>query len=77
MQVTQQVFVAEEWAKNSREEVNAKVQSRLAMEKAASALKLEKKRLSEKIKEVIKARDNVKAGLKTTTRQAEDMRQQL
>ena len=55
MQVTQQVFVAEEWAKNSREEVNAKVQSRLAVEKAASALKLEKERLSEKIKEAFKA----------------------
>ena len=66
--------MAEEWAKNSREEVNAKVQSRLAVEKAASALKLEKERLSEKIKEAFKARDSVEAGLKTTTKQAKDMR---
>ena len=63
MQVTQQVFVAEEWVKNSREEVNAEVQSRLATKKAVGALKLEKDRLSEKIKEAIKARDSVEAGL--------------
>ena len=77
MLVTQQIFVAEERAKNSREEVNAEVQSRLAAEKTVGALKLEKERLSEKIKELIKARDSAEAGLKTTTRQAEDMRQQL
>ena len=75
MQVTQQVFVAEEWAKNSREEVNAKVQSRLAVEKAASALKLEKELLNEKIKEAFKAWDSAEAGFKTTMKQAEDMRQ--
>ena len=74
VQVTQQVFVAEEWAKNSREEVNAEVQSCLAAEKAVGALKLEKERLSEKIKEAFKARDSAEAGLKTTTKQAEDMR---
>ena len=74
MQVTQQVFVAEEWAKNSREEVNTDVQSCLVAEKAVGALKLEKERLSEKIKEAFKARDSVEAGLKTTTKQAKDMR---
>ena len=77
MQVTQQIFVAEEWAKNSREEVNAEVQSHLATVKAAGALKLERDHLSEKIKEVFKAQDSVGAGLKNTTKQAEDMRQQL
>ena len=69
--------MAEEWAKNSWEEVNAEVQSRLVPEKAAGALKLEKEHLSEKIKDVIKARDSAEAGLKTTTKQAENMRQQL
>ena len=77
MQVTQQIFVAEEWVKNSLEEVNAKVQSRLTAEKAVGVLRLEKESLSEKVKEAIKARANAEAGLKTTTRQAEDMRQQL
>ena len=75
MQVTQQIFVAEEWAKNSREELNIEVQSRLTAEKAASALRLEKERLSKEIKEVFKARDSAEAGLKTTTKQAKDMHQ--
>ena len=48
--------------------MNAEVQSRLAAEKATGALKLEKERLSEKIKEVIKAWDSAEAGLKTTMR---------
>jgi len=69
--------MAEEWAKNSREEVNAEVQFCLAAEKAVGALKPEKEHLSEKIKGVIKARDSAEAGLKTTTRQAKDMHQQL
>ena len=69
--------MVEEWVKNSREEVNAEVQSRLVAEKAIEALRLEKECLNEKVKEAIKAWDNTEAGLKTTTRQAEDMRQQL
>ena len=60
--------MAKEWAKNSQEEVNSEVQSRLAAEKATGALKLEKERLSEKIKEVIKAWDSAEVGLKTTMR---------
>ena len=68
MQVTQQIFVAEEWAKNSWEELNAKVRSCLPMEKAAGALKLEKERLNKEIKEAFKARDSAEAGLKTITR---------
>jgi len=77
MHVIQQIYVAEEWVKNSREEVNAKVQSWLAVEKAIGVLRLEKESLSEKVKEAIKARDSTEAGLKTTTRQAKDMHQQL
>ena len=67
MQVTQQIFVVEEWAKNTWEELNTKVQSCLAVEKAAGALKLEKERLNKKIKKAFKARDSAEAGLKTTT----------
>ena len=77
MQVTQQIFVAEEWAKKSREDLNSEVQSRLAVEKAAGALRLEKERLGKEIKETFKAHDSAEAGLKTTTKQAEDMHQQL
>ena len=74
-QVTQQIFVAEEWAKKSREDLNTEVQSRLAAEKATSVLRMEKDRLAKEIKEALKARDNAKVSLKTTTKQAEEIRQ--
>jgi len=74
MQITQQIFVVEEWVKNYREELNTEVQSRLAAEKAAGAPRLEKERLGKEIKEAFKAQDSAEAGLKTTTKQAEDMR---
>ena len=77
MQVTQQVFVAEEWAKHSQEELNAEVQAYLAAEKAAGALILDKDRLNKEVKEALKAQASAEAGLKTITKQAEDMRQQL
>jgi len=39
MQVTQQVYVAEEWVKNACDEVRAEVNSHLETEKAFGALK--------------------------------------
>ena len=77
MQVTQQIYVAEEWVRNARDEVTAEVQSRLEVEKAVEVFKQEKVGLSEKLKKAIQARDSVEAGLKTTERQAKDMRQKL
>ena len=77
MQVTQQIYVAEEWVKNSHEEINVEVQSRLAAEKAVGVLKQEKDSLADKVKKAIQARDNAVAVLKTTEKQAEDMRQKL
>ena len=76
-QVTQQIFVTEEWAKKSREDLNTEVQSRLAAEKATGILRLEKDRLNKEIKEALKARDSAEAKLRTTTKQAKDMCQQL
>ncbi|XP_030964762.1 uncharacterized protein LOC115986038 [Quercus lobata] len=75
--VTQQIFVAEEWAKKAREDLNNEAQSRLAAEKAIGALRLEKDRLSSEVKDAQKARASAKVGLKTTTKQAEDLCQQL
>ena len=69
--------MAEEWAKKSREDLNTEVQSCLAAEKAAGALKLEKECLNKKIKEAFKAWDSAEASLKTTMKRAEDIRQQL
>ena len=73
MQVTQQIYVAEEWVKNSHEEINAEIQSRFAAEKAAGVLKLEKDSLADKVEEATQAKDNALAGLKTTEKQVEDM----
>ena len=77
MQVTQQIYVVEEWVKNTREEVNVEVQSRPVVEKVVGALRQEKEGLSEKVKEAIQARDSAVVGLKTTERQVEDMCQKL
>ena len=68
MKVTQQIFVAEEWAKHSREELNAKVQACLATEKAAGALILDKDCLNKEVKKALKAQASAEAGLKTTTK---------
>ena len=76
-QVTQQIFVAEEWAKKAREDLHTEVQSRITAEKATGALRLEKDSLNKEVKDVLKAHDSAEAGLKTTTQQAEDMRKQL
>ena len=55
--------------------MNSEAQSRLAVEKAAGALRLEKDRLGNEVKDAQKARASVEAELKTTTKQAEDLRQ--
>ena len=51
MQVTQQIFVAKEWAKKAREDLHTEVQSRIAAEKATGALRLEKDRLNNEVKD--------------------------
>ena len=77
MQVTQQVYVAEEWVRNSYDQVKTKTHSRLKVEKALRALKEEHAQLSEKFKESNKARLSAKVGLKTMERQMEDQCQKL
>ena len=68
MQVTQQIFVAEEWAKRAREDLHTEVQSRIAAEKASGALRLENDRLNNEVKDAQKAHASAEAGLKTTTK---------
>ena len=77
MQVTQKIIVAEEWPKKAREDLHTEAQSRIAAEKATGALRLEKDHLNNEVKDALKTRASAKAGLKTTTQQAEDMRKQL
>ena len=77
MQITQQVYVAKEWVRNSHDEVKAEVQSRLEVEKALGALKEEHAQLSEKFKESDKAKLSAEASLKTMERQMKDQCQKL
>ena len=68
IQVTQQIYVAEEWVRNSNDEIKAETHSRLEVEKAFGALKEEHAQLSKKFKDSDKARLSVEAGLKTMER---------
>ena len=72
MQVTQQVYVAEEWVRNSHDQINAETHSHLEIEKSLGALKEAHAKLSEKLKDLDKAWLSAKAGLKTMERQMED-----
>ena len=76
-QITQQVFVAEEWVHDARNEANAEALSHADVEKSLGPLKQEQAELSEKLKVIDQARLSVEAGLKTVERQAEDQRQKL
>ena len=72
MQVTQQVFVAEEWVRNARNEVRAEAHSRLKVEKALEALKEEHTKLANKLVQAKRDHASTKASLKTTEKQVED-----
>ena len=68
MQVTQQVFVAEEWIRNTRKEANTKDLSHADVKKSLEAFKQEQAKLHEKLKEADKARLSAEANLKTLER---------
>ena len=76
-QVTQQVYVAEKWVRNSHDQINAETHSRLEVEKSLGALKEEHAKLSKKLKDLDKARLSVEVSLKTMERQMEDQHQKL
>ena len=77
MQVTQQIFVAEEWVKDACNQVKVEPYSCAEVEKPLGALKQEKAELTDKLVEAERAHSSTEAGLKTAERQAEDQRQQL
>ena len=68
IQVTQQVYVVDEWVRNSNDQIKAETHSRLEVEKALGALKEEHAQLSKKFKHSDKARLSVEASLKTMER---------
>ncbi|XP_050241033.1 uncharacterized protein LOC126689917 [Quercus robur] len=75
--ITQQIYVAEEWAKQAREDVHREAQSRATAERAASDLKRDLDRQDHELKEVKKANASAEAGLKTAEKQTEELRKQL
>ena len=68
VQVAQQIFVAEEWVHDARNEANAADLARVDGEKSLGALKQEQTDFSEKLKEAYLARGSAEAGLKTIER---------
>ena len=76
-QITQQVFVAEEFCRSNRSLAKAEVQSRTEVEKTVESLKQKNLELAEKFKESEKARKSALAGLKNAETQAEDQCQKL
>ena len=76
-QITQQVFVVEEFYRSNRSLAKAEAQSQTEVEKTAGSLKQENLELAEKFKEAEKKRRSAEAGLKNAESQAEDQCQKL
>ena len=69
--------MAEEWVKNARSETRAAFDARSEVEVELGALKENHSKMAEQLKEAVRARDSVEAGLKTIEKQFEDIRKQL
>ena len=77
LQVTQQVFVAEEWVKNAHSEARVALDARSKVEVELGALKENHSKMAKQLKEAVKARDSAEAGLKMTERQFEEVHKEL
>ena len=69
--------MAEEWVKNARSEARAAMDARSETELELGALKENHSKMAEQLKEAVRARDSVEAGLKTMERQFEEVRKDL
>ena len=69
--------MAEEWVKNSRSETRVALDARDAVEAQLGALKDKQAQMAEQVKQALREKDSVEAGLKTTERQAEDLHKEL
>ena len=65
---------AEEWVKDARNEARAEADSRSEIEKMVGHLKEDQAKLSEQLKEAIRARDSSDVGLKNAEKKAEEQR---
>ena len=73
-QITQQIFVVEEWYRDAHKQADAEALSRAKTEKTLGAIKQEQYELTEKLKEVQSARLSAEASLKSAEKQVEDQR---
>ena len=69
--------MVEDWVKGAHSEARAAFDARFEVEVELGALKENHSKLAEQLKEVVRARDSAKVGLKTTEKQFEDIRKQL
>ena len=72
MQVTQQIYVVEEWVRNAHDEVKAEAYSHFEVKKALGALREKHKELGNKLTVAKRERSNALVGLKNVETQAED-----
>ena len=77
MQVTQQVYVAENWVRSANNKLDIKTQNRHDVEKALGVANHEKTQLAEKLKAVESAQQSAEAGLKNAEAQIEDQCKEL
>ena len=71
-QITQQVFVADEWYREANNYADAEAFTRATVEKSLGAVKQEQLELLKKLKSADQACFSVEAGLKTAERQVEE-----
>nr|XP_023914566.1 uncharacterized protein LOC112026115 [Quercus suber] len=76
-EITQQVYVAEEWNKKSYLEAQAAALSRSEVEKSLGNLREDYSLLSEQLKDMTNQKNSLDAGLKSTEKQAEEQRKLL
>ena len=69
--------MAEEWLKNSRSEMKVALDARDAAEAQLGALKDKQAQMAEQVKQALRDKNSVEVSLKTTERQAEDLRKEL
>ena len=69
--------MAEEWVKNALGETRVALDARAEVEAELGALKEKQVKIAEQLKEVVRARDSAKAGLKMTERQFEEVCKEL
>ena len=76
-QVTQQVYVAEDWVQSATTNLNAEIQNRYDIEKALGTANHEKTQIAEKLKVAKNGQKSVEARLKSSEAQVENQRKEL